>query len=54
MTCQKNQAQEHICKIPFVQPIYSERNQNSTHLWVWITIIDVLSLNPKKKNPQKL
>lgn len=37
-----------------LEPIYSERNQNSTHLWVWITIINVLSVNPKKKNLKKV
>ena len=32
-----------------LEPIYSERNQNSTHLWVWITTINVLSINPPPK-----
>lgn len=34
----------HLYKI--LEPIYSEINQNSTHLWVWITIINVLNVNP--------
>lgn len=37
-------AKFHLYKI--LEPIYSEINQNSTHLWVWITIINVLSVNP--------